>query len=240
MAAKKKAKKAARPAKGVVAAKDEPLEEKTRRARKILARLKKMYPGATTALNHSNALELLVATMLSAQCTDERVNEVTRSLFAEYKTAEDYAKAPLRDLEQRVRPTGFFRQKAKNIQAACRVIAERFGGKVPANMDDLLELPGVARKTANVVLSTVFGKNEGICVDTHVGRVACRLGLTWTAKDTKDAAKIEQDLMRLLPRKDWGLFSHATIWHGRRVCTARKPDCEHCRLAPLCPSAFAF
>jgi len=210
-------------------------EQLKRRAAKILAILKKAYPGATTALEHRNALELLVATMLSAQCTDERVNMVTRDLFKSYKTAADYANADPAELEQQIRTTGFFRQKARAIQAACRQIVEKHNGRVPKTMEQLTALPGVARKTANVVLGTAYGINAGIVVDTHVGRVAVRLGLT-TTKNSKDAARIERDLMELIPQKDWTFFGHAMIWHGRLVCTARKPDCANCKLAKLCPS----
>jgi len=215
-------------------------QERKTRARKILAALKKLYPNADCELNHSNALELLVATMLSAQTTDENVNKLTKNLFAKYKTAADYARADRATFEQEIRTTGFYRQKARAVQAACAVIAEKFDGKVPETMDELLELPGVARKTANIVLGTWYKKNEGLAVDTHVGRLAHRLGLTWTSKNEKDAVRIENDLMELIPRKDWTFFSHALIWHGRRVCAARKPDCAGCGLAKLCPSAFAF
>ncbi|MFQ6049298.1 MAG: endonuclease III, partial [Phycisphaerae bacterium] len=217
--------------------KRESLEQRKQRARRILARLRRLYPGATTALHHRNPLELLVATMLSAQCTDERVNEVTRDLFERYKTARDYAAARPEILQQQIRQTGFFRQKARSIQAACAALARDFGGQVPQTMDELLRLPGVARKTANVILGTCFGKNEGIVVDTHVGRLACRLGLTWTGRNEKDAARIEADLMQLIARKDWTFFGHAMILHGRKVCTARRPNCAGCKLADCCPSA---
>jgi len=231
------AKGSAGTAKSAAPASDEQIEQKKQRARKILSILKKCYPGATTALHHSNALELLIATILSAQCTDERVNEVTKVLFSRYKSAADYANAPRSELEKLIKSTGYYRQKAKNIHAACKVIAERFDGRVPDSMEDLLQLPGVARKTANVVLGTAYGKNEGIVVDTHVGRLAWRLGLTWSARNEKDSAKIEQDLMQLFPRKDWTFAGHAMIWHGRLVCKARKPDCQNCKLSPHCPSA---
>lgn len=219
---------------------DEPLEQKKQRAAKLLSLLRKMYPEATTALTHSNPLQLLVSTILSAQCTDERVNMVTPGLFAKYRTAANFANARTAELESIIRSTGFFRQKAKSIQGACRLIVEKFAGQVPQTMDELLTLPGVARKTANVVLGTAFGKNEGIVVDTHVGRVAWRLGLTWTARTTKEAPRIEQDLMQVVPRKDWTFFAHALVWHGRLVCVARKPKCSECKLAPHCPSAFTF
>lgn len=219
---------------------DESLEEKKRRAAKILSTLKKLYPDATCSLLWSDPLALVIATILSAQCTDERVNMVTPTLFAKYKTAADFAKAPLVDIEAIIKSTGFYHNKAKNIQGACRKIVEEFGGKVPDTMEQILTLPGVARKTANVVLGTAYGMNEGVVVDTHVGRVAWRLGLTWTGRDTKDAIRIEQDLMQLIPRKDWTFFAHALVLHGRYICVARKPRCGECKLAPHCPSAFLF
>jgi endonuclease-3 len=191
-------------------------------------------------LEHRSALNLLVSTILSAQCTDQRVNLVTPSVFKRYKTARGFAQADQAKLETLIRSTGFFRNKASNIIGAGRVITERFGGRVPQTMDELIELPGVSRKTANVVLGTWFKKNEGFVVDTHVGRLAHRLGLTWRSRDAKDAVKIELDLMELLPRKDWTFLGHALIQHGRRVCGARKPDCGHCALADLCPSAYTF
>jgi len=219
---------------------DEPLEAKKKRAAKILSLLKKLHPDATSALNWSNPLELLVATILSAQCTDQRVNRVTPTLFAKYKTAADYAKAPLEAIEAIIQSTGFYHNKAKSIQGACRIIAAKHAGQVPRTMAEMLELPGVARKTANVVLGTAYGMNEGVVVDTHVGRLAWRLGLTWTARDTKDPVRIEQDLMQMVPRKDWTLFAHALVLHGRYVCVARKPRCGECKLARRCPSAFTF
>jgi endonuclease-3 len=219
---------------------EELLGAKKARAAKILSLLKKLYPDATSALTWSNPLELLVATILSAQCTDQRVNMVTPTLFAKYKTAAEFAKAPLEDIETIIQSTGFYHSKAKSIQGACRIIAEKHGGQVPRTMEEMLELPGVARKTANVVLGTAYGMNEGVVVDTHVGRLAWRLGLTWTAKDTKDPVRIEQDLMQLIPRKDWTLFAHGLVLHGRYVCVARKPRCSECKLAPHCPSAFTF
>jgi endonuclease-3 len=218
----------------------ESLDQRKKRARTILAILKRLYPTATTALHHSNPLELLLATILSAQCTDERVNAVTKDLFARYKTPADFARLTQQDLETQIRQTGFYRQKAKAIRAACDMIDQRFAGQVPQTMDELTQLPGVARKTANVVLGTCFGKNEGIVVDTHVGRLATRLRLTWTSRNDKDAPKIETDLIQLIPRKHWTFFGHALILHGRAVCTARKPNCAACRLAPHCPSAFTF
>jgi len=220
--------------------KKESLEEKRKRAGAILRRLRKLYPDATCALHHKSALQLLVATILSAQSTDDTVNKVTPVLFEKYPTAADIAAAPVEAIEAIVKPTGFFHQKTRSIQAACRLIAEKHGGQVPATMEQLIELPGVARKTANVVLGTWYGRNEGICVDTHVGRLAHRLGLTWTSRDEKDAVKIEQDLMQLIPRAHWTFFSHAMIWHGRRICAARKPNCAGCGVNKLCPSAFTF
>lgn len=219
---------------------DEALEHKRQRAARILSQLRRMYPEATTALTHSNPLELLVATILSAQCTDERVNIVTPGLFTRYRTAADFANAKPAELESTIKSTGFFRQKARSIQGACRLIVENFGGQVPQAMEELLTLPGVARKTANVILGTAFGKNEGVVVDTHVGRVAWRLGLTWTARTTKDAVRVEQDLMQVVPRTNWTVFAHALVWHGRKICAARKPRCSECKLAPHCPSAFTF
>jgi endonuclease-3 len=203
------------------------------RAREIARRLGSVYPDAHCALHHSSALELLVATILSAQCTDERVNRVTPELFKKYRTAEDYARADPRTLEQEIRSTGFFRNKAKSIRGAAAVLVRDHGGEVPQTMDELLELPGVARKTANVVLGTWFGKAQGVVVDTHVRRLAQRLGLT--RKD--DPPKIEADLMKLLPKEEWILFSHRLIWHGRRICSARIPKCAQCALASCCPSA---
>jgi endonuclease-3 len=218
----------------------EPLADRKRRAGKILSLLKKLYPDATSALHWSDPLQMLIATILSAQCTDQRVNMVTPALFARYKTAADYAEGPLADIEAMIKSTGFFRNKAKSVQAACRRIAEQYEGKVPDTMEEMLTLPGVARKTANVVLGTAYGRNEGVVVDTHVGRVAWRLGLTWTSGGTKDALHIEQDLMQVIPRKSWTLFGHALVLHGRYICVARKPRCGECKLAQHCPSAFTF
>lgn len=202
-----------------------------RHAAQVVRVLRRCYPQATCALLHDNPLELLVATILSAQCTDQRVNQVTRTLFRQYPTAADYAEAPLAELEQAVQSTGFYRNKARNIQASCQVLVERFGGRVPAHLDELVALPGVGRKTANVVLGTAFGLPTGVVVDTHVTRVARRLGLTQaTAAD-----KIEQDLMALLPKKEWIAFSHRMIQHGRQVCKARKPRCADCALSTFCP-----
>lgn len=196
----------------------------------ILRRLKKQYPNATTALNWRTALELLVATILSAQCTDERVNQVTASLFEKYKTANDYANANLRTLQREIKPTGYYRQKARTLKALGQKLVSDFNGEVPRTMDEMLQLPGVARKTANVVLGTAFGIPSGIVVDTHMQRVARRLGLT----REKNPLKIEEDLMAIVPRKHWIFFSHALIWHGRLVCQARKPKCDECILADVC------
>jgi endonuclease-3 len=213
----------------------ESTEAKSARVQKIIAALQRAYPDAHCELNFTNPLELLIATILSAQCTDKRVNLVTAELFQKYRTAADYADAPLADLEQAIKTTGFFRNKAKNIQACCRALVEKHDGEVPRTMEELHALDGVGRKTANVVLGNAFGINVGVVVDTHVTRLANRLGLT---KHT-DAVKIEQDLMKLVPQKDWTLFSHWLIWHGRRRCAARKPDCAHCEIAALCPSFAA-
>jgi endonuclease III len=203
------------------------------RAKRIVKRLASSYGDATCALVHSNALELLVATILSAQCTDVRVNLVTKDLFKRYKTAKDFGEAEPGALEAAIRSTGFFRNKAKSIRGAARILVEKFGGEVPQTMEELLELPGVARKTANVVLGTWFKKATGVVVDTHVQRLSRRLQLT----REDDPKKIEQDLMKLLPPEEWINFSHRLIWHGRRLCTARKPKCGECPLAELCPSA---
>lgn len=219
---------------------NESVADKKKRGRKIIAALKKLYPEADCALKHGNPLQLLIATILSAQSTDETVNKVAPVLFKRYKTAKALAEAKREDVERIIHPTGFFRQKTKSVQGACRKIVDDFGGKVPDNMDGLVSLPGVARKTANVVLGTAFGKNEGVVVDTHIGRLATRLALTWSGKDSKDAVKIERDLMEILPRKEWTFVGHALIWHGRRVCSARKPACGVCTLAKLCPSADTF
>ncbi len=211
--------------------------DRKKRARRILTGLRKLYPDADCALEHVDPFQLLVATILSAQSTDETVNRVTPVLFKKHGSPEALAAASREEIERIIHATGFFRQKAKSIQGAAKAIVTEFGGRVPESMDDLVTLPGVARKTANVVLGTAFGKNEGFVVDTHIGRLATRLGLTWTSKDAKDAVKIERDLMAVVPRKDWTLMGHALIWHGRRVCSARKPDCDACALAKFCPSA---
>src|SRR3954468_6279514 len=203
------------------------------RLKGILRELARSYGDAECALVHSNALQLLVATILSAQCTDNRVNIVTRDLFKKYRTAKDYADADPRELEQDIRSTGFYRNKTKSIRGAAQLLVEKHGGEVPDTMEELIELPGVARKTANVVLGTWFKKAEGIAVDTHVRRVSRRLQLT----REDDPKKIERDLMTLLPREEWTNFSHRLIWHGRRICGARKPKCGECPIAEACPSA---
>jgi endonuclease-3 len=195
-----------------------------------------VYPGAHCELDFKNPLQLLIATILSAQCTDKRVNMVTPSLFAKYKTAAEFARAPQADLERAIQPTGFFRNKTKSIQGATKAIAEKYDGKVPKTMEQLRELPGVGRKTANVVLGNAFGVDEGIVVDTHVIRLSQRLGLT----KQSDPEKIEQELMKLVSREHWTNWSHWLIWHGRRRCFARKPDCHHCEVFRLCPSGKVF
>src|SRR5438270_7831044 len=206
------------------------------RAAKLIKKWPKIYPDAHTELNFKTPLELLIATILSAQCTDKRVNMVTPALFKKYRSAKDYAAAPTTEIENAIKSTGFFRSKTKSIKGATSTIAEKFGGKVPDSMEELRELPGVGRKTANVVLGNAFGKNEGIVVDTHVIRLSQRLGLT----KQKDAEKIERDLIKLVPREHWTNWSHWLIWHGRRRCYARKPDCAHCEVFRLCPSGKIF
>jgi endonuclease III len=199
----------------------------------VIGRLKKSYPDAKVALVFSNPLECLVATILSAQCTDEKVNEVTAVLFRKYRSAADYLAVPEDELKADIRPTGFFNQKATSIRAACERIVSVYGGEVPDTMDDLLTLRGVARKTANIVLGNAFGKVEGIAVDTHVRRVSKRLGFT----EQTDADKIEQDLMRLVPKEEWFTFSYVLIDHGRAICQAKRPRCAECSVEPLCPSS---
>jgi endonuclease-3 len=208
--------------------------EEKQRTRKIIARLRKQYPDARCSLNYSNPLELLVATILSAQCTDERVNIVTANLFRKYRSPEDYIRVPQSELEQDIRSTGFYRNKAKAIQGASKIISERHGGRVPDTLEDLLALPGVARKTANVVLGNAFEISSGVVVDTHVGRLSQRLGLT----AHEQPEKIERDLMELVPEKDWIDFSHLLIYHGRKVCKARTPLCGECVIEQLCPSSL--
>ena len=204
---------------------------KKERAKKICAVLQRTYPNAHCELNFSSPLQLLVATILSAQCTDKRVNIVTMELFKKYRSAKDFAAAPLAEIEAAVKSTGFFRNKAKNIKACCAALVEKFRGEVPRTVDELHALAGVGRKTANVVLGNAFDINVGVVVDTHVTRLSNRLGLT----KEKDAVKIEQELMQLVPQVDWTLISHWLIWHGRRRCDARNPDCANCEIEKLCP-----
>jgi len=206
--------------------------EQERRVAQILRGLDQVYPDAQCALEHKNSLELLVATILSAQCTDERVNIVTRDLFKRYRTPEDYVNAPRAVLEEEIRSTGFFRNKTKSLQRAAAMILDEFGGRVPETMEELIQLPGVARKTANVVLGVIFGKAEGVVVDTHVFRVARRLDLS----HAPTPEKMERDLMKLIPRNKWILFSHQMIHHGRKLCKARKPICYLCPVEKVCQS----
>ncbi|KOR35181.1 MULTISPECIES: endonuclease III [Planktothricoides] len=205
---------------------------KEQRAIEILIRLKRLYPDAKCSLNYETPLQLLVATILSAQCTDERVNKVTPALFQRFPDAQAFAEADIAEIENLVRSTGFYRNKAKNIQGACQKIVEKFKGQVPKRMELLLELPGVARKTANVVLANAYGINQGVTVDTHVKRLSNRLALT----THQDPVRIEKDLIRLIPQEDWENWSIRLIYHGRAVCQARKPMCDRCDLAELCPS----
>ena len=204
----------------------------SRRVRAILTKLDETYPAATCALEHKNPFQLLMSTILSAQCTDQRVNQVTAILFPKYPNPTAFAYADPNELEQEIRPTGFFRNKTKSIIGASKKIVEEFRGEVPKTMEELLTLPGVARKTANVVLGTAFGISSGVVVDTHVQRISERLDLS---KNT-DPKKIEQDLMQAIPKENWILFSHQLIWHGRRICQARRPRCIECNLEPLCYS----
>jgi endonuclease-3 len=201
------------------------------RTRQIISKLKKTYPDAHCELHHSNPLQLLIATILSAQCTDERVNKVTPALFARCRTAKDFAEIPTSELEGLVRTTGFFRSKAKSIRGCATGLLKDHGGEVPRTMEHLHKLPGVGRKTANVVLGNAFNLAEGIVVDTHVGRLSRRMGLT----RQHDPVKVEQALVKIVPKADWTLFSHLLIWHGRRRCSARKPDCVNCEISDLCP-----
>ena len=202
----------------------------------VIPRLKREYPDARTELDWNNPLELLVATILSAQATDVKVNQVTKTLFDKYRSAEDYAAADPTELEGDIRPTGFYRNKARALQGMARALLERHGGEVPRTMAELVALPGVGRKTANVVLGNAFGLEEGIVVDTHVRRVSSRLGLT----EERDPEKIEKDLLQVVAEEDRTIFSHLLIFHGRRRCKARKPDCPGCVLNDVCPSAFEF
>jgi len=206
------------------------------RALKVIELLKKEHRDAKIALNYSNPLELLVATILSAQATDEQINKITPSLFKKYKTAEDFANADLQELEQDIKSSGFYRNKARNIKNCCKMLVEKYNSQVPRTMDELLELPGVARKTANIVLANAYGVIEGVAVDTHVRRVAQRLGLS----DHDDPAKIELDLMKIVPKDKWMRITDLLIFHGRQVCTAKKPNCAGCVLNKTCPCAFAF
>jgi endonuclease-3 len=206
------------------------------RVLEIIKLLEKEHPDAKIALNYTNPLDLLVATILSAQCTDKRVNIVTKTLFKKYRKAEDYANADLEELEEDIRPTGFYRNKARNIKKCCQILVEKFNSQVPKTMEEMLELPGVARKTANIVLSNAYGVIEGIAVDTHVRRLARRLGLS----EHEDPNKIESDLIKVVPKDKWMRFTDLLIFHGRRICVARRPKCGICVLNKLCPSAFTF
>lgn len=214
--------------------KREGMDELKKRVREVIRRLKRTYPGAKCSLNHTNAFELLIATILSAQCTDERVNIVTADLFRKYREPEDYLKVPARELEKDIQSTGFFRNKTRSIQGTSKVLTEEYGGQVPHTMDELLELPGVARKTANVVLGNAFGIKAGVVVDTHVTRLSHRLAFS----QEKTAEKIEQDLIQIVPRKDWVIFPHLMIYHGRKICKARNPLCEECVVEKQCPSSY--
>src|SRR5580765_4759019 len=216
----------------VTLTREAPIEE---RAPEVIRRLEAAYPDAKVALNFSNPLECLVATMLSAQSTDEKINEVTATLFKKYRRAEDYLAVPEDELKADIKPTGFFNQKATSIRAACQRIVEVYGGGVPGTMEDLLTLRGVARKTANIVLGNSFGVVEGIAVDTHVKRLANRIGFSGES----DPVKIEQDLMGLIPREKWFSFTYVLIDHGRAICHAKKPRCTECPIEPLCPSSQA-
>jgi endonuclease-3 len=210
--------------------------EPKEKVRKILVLLEKEHPNAKITLEFSNPLELLVATILAAQCTDAKVNQVTKNLFKKYQTAEEYAKADLAILENEIKPTGFYKAKAKRVRDACQVLVDQFTSQVPKTMEELMKLPGVARKTANIVLSNAYGVTEGIAVDTHVLRLVKRLGLT----QSKTREKIEADLMRVVPKEKWLRFSDLLIFHGRKICVAKKPKCGQCVLDELCPSAFSF
>jgi endonuclease-3 len=232
-ATKERVPKSARSTKGTATAKQSPAGgTDPKRVAAILAKLDEAYPAATCELKHENAFQLLISTILSAQCTDVRVNQVAETLYKKYPTPEAFAHANPSELEQVIRPTGFFRNKTKSIMGASKAIIERFGGQVPRTMEELLTVPGAARKTANVVLGTAFGIAAGIVVDTHVIRISNRLDLT----RNEDPKKIEQDLMKVIPREKWIVFSHQIIWHGRRVCYARKPKCIECNLEKICYS----
>jgi len=214
----------------------ERMEDLKARAREILRILKEEYRDAKVALRFNNPFELLIATILSAQCTDERVNVVTERLFQKYRKPEDYLNVSLEELEEDIKPTGFYKNKARNIRKACKVLVEKFGSEVPKKMEELLTLPGVGRKTANIVLSNAYGIHEGIAVDTHVRRLASRLGLS----KERSPDKIEKDLMELFPKEDWIKVTDTLIFHGRKVCSAKKPACDICVVSSFCPSAFSF
>jgi len=212
----------------------EPLEARKKRTREIIRKLKRAYPDAKCSLNHTNPFELLVATILSAQCTDDRVNIVTADLFRKYRGPQDYLKVAPRELEKDIQSTGFFRNKTKSIQGTSKMLLDAYNGRVPQTMDELLELPGVARKTANVVLGNAFDIKAGVVVDTHVTRLSHRLALS----EAKTAEKIEQDLIPIVPKKDWVIFPHLLISHGRKICKARNPLCAECPVEKLCPSSW--
>ena len=210
--------------------------EPKQRTQKIITELSKLYPTATTALNYTNPLELLIATMLSAQTTDAQVNKVTQTLFKKYKTTKDYTDAPITQIEEDIHSTGFYHNKARNLKAACQMLVAKFHSEVPRTMEELTELPGVARKTANIVLYFAYGITAGVAVDTHVMRLSQRLGLT----QEKDQNRIERDLMALIPKEQWMPLTDLLILHGRQVCAAKKPRCDICVLNKICPSAFCF
>jgi endonuclease-3 len=210
--------------------------EPKQRVTKVIELLEKEYPDAKTALNYSSPLEILVATMLSAQATDAIVNTVTKNLFKKYRKPEDYANADIKELEQDIRSTGFYHNKAKNLQKCCKLLVEKYSSKVPKTMDELVELPGVARKTANIVLYNAYGITAGIAVDTHVRRLSQRLGLS----EKDDPSKIEQDLIQITPKEKWMKLTDLLIFHGRQICTAKKPKCGTCVLNKFCPCSFAF
>ena len=220
----------------VIVKKPEVYLEPAARALKVIELLDREHSDAKIALRYTNSLELLVATILSAQCTDERVNMVTKILFKKYTKAEDYANADLKELEQDIKSTGFYRNKAKNLKKCCQLLVEKYNSQVPKTMEELTELSGVARKTANIVLTNAFGAVEGVAVDTHVRRLAQRLGLS----GNDDPDKIEKDLMRIIPKDKWMRITDLLIFHGRRVCTAKRPNCAACVLNKFCPSAFSF
>jgi len=221
---------------GIIVKRPEVYLETKARALRIIELLEMEHSDAEIALNFANPLELLVATILSAQCTDERVNKITKALFKKYTKAEDYAKADLKELEQDIKSTGFYRNKARNLKKCCQMLVEKYNSQVPNTMEELIELPGVARKTANIVLSKAYGVTAGLAVDTHVRRLAQRLGLS----QNSNPDKIERDLMNLISKDKWIRITDLLIFHGRRVCVARKPKCSFCVLNKICPSAFSF